>query len=148
MDIFRVFATDPAKELEGVWFPIGPAEKTLPDGKPDPDSVPQLLIARNGNKKHSRIVTKMVEANKTTLEMKGDPSEERGVEITVEAMAESVLLGWKNIEFDGVKLPDTYSVETARKMLAVKEFRELVNRFASDYTKYRVHQDEADKGNS
>mgnify|MGYP000851115727 FL=1 len=147
MDIFAQFATDPNLELEGKWFNLGPATRTLEGGKPDPASVPRIKVARHGNKRHSRIVSQLYEANKSLLEMKNDAAEQRGIEIAVESMAKGILLGWENLSFKGTGLPDGWDYETAVMLLQVKDFRELVGRYANDFAEYRLVKDEAAAGN-
>lgn len=142
-DIFDQYATDPGKELEGVWVPIGPATRTI-DGVPDPDSVPQIKVARNGNKRHGRIVVQLYEANEALLKQKTDAAEARGEEITIETMAKGVLLGWKNLSFRGIgRVPDTWSLEMAKKILSIKDFRDLVTKHSQNFELYKAVQEEA-----
>jgi len=143
-DIFDQFATDPKLELEGVWNTIGPAQRTLENGDPDPDSAPQILVARSGNKRHGRIVSQQYEANKSMLDMKDDAADAKGEQITVDAMAKSILLGWKNLAFKKEILEDGWNIADAKKMLAVKDFRDMVARLSTDFNKYKVVQEAAD----
>lgn len=144
MDIFRQFAADPVKEVEGVWETLG----TSPEGK-----AARLLIARSGNKRHSKVVTQLYESNRSTLELKNEAADAKGEEITVDSMAKGVLLGWEGLEFDGDKLPDSATMTpedrlvAARKLLGVKDFRALVQKKAEDFAKYKAYQDEAAAGN-
>lgn len=147
-DVFAQYATDPKLELEGVWNDIGPAQRTLPNGAPDPASIPRVKVARSGNKRHGRIVSQLYEANKSTLELKNDAADAKGEEITVESMAKAILLDWENLAFQKVALPDGWDYDNAKKMLAVKDFRELINRFSVDFTKYKMFQEAADAKNS
>ena len=147
MDIFDAFATDPKLELEGVWHTLGAATRKLENGEPDPDSIPKILVARSGNKRHGRIVSKLYEANKTTLESKGDDADAKGEEITIEAMAKAVLLGWKNLSFQKEPLKDGWDLVTAKRLLAVKDFRAVVQKKAESFDDYKVKQEEADAKN-
>ncbi|MCY1561171.1 hypothetical protein D9M68_983980 [compost metagenome] len=54
----------------------------------------------------------------------------------VDAMARTLLLGWKNLGFRGQPLE--YSVDNAKLLLSVKDFRELVLKHANDAETYRV----------
>lgn len=141
-DIFNQFATDPGKELDGVWVPVGPATRTT-DGVPDPESIPQIKVARNGNKRHGRIVVQLYEANESLLKQKDEAGEARNEEITIETMAKGVLLGWKNLSFKGEVVPDTWSYETAKKLLAVKDFRDLVTKHSTNFDLYKLVQEDA-----
>lgn len=147
MDIFAKFATDPNLELEGTWKAIGPATRTKDDGSPDPDSAPQILVARSGNKRHGRIISRLYKSNQTVLDGQDDMAEQKGEEITIDAMSQSILLGWKNLSFKGEKLPDGYDRATAKKLLAVKDFRALVTRHAEDFKNFSVTQEDADAKN-
>lgn len=136
-DIFNQYAADPNKELDGVWVRLG-----------GPNETPaRIKVARSGNKRHSRIITQLYEANKPTLDLKNDVADAKGEEITVEAMAKGVLLGWENVSFKGEAIKDGWDIDTAKMLLGVKDFRELVNKHAMDFNKFKAVQDEADAGN-
>lgn len=145
MDIFRQFAADPVKEVEGVWEVLGTDPKT--------QKVARILVARSGNKRHSKVVTQLYESNRSTLELKNDAADAKGEEITIDSMAKGVLLGWEGLEFDGEKLADSKDMTpedrlvAARKLLAVKDFRALVQKKAEDFAKFKAYQDEAAAGN-
>jgi hypothetical protein len=142
-DIFDQYATDPNKELEGVWVPIGPATRIV-DGVPDPESVPAIKVARSGNKRHGRLVLQMYEANESLLKLKNDAADLRGEEITIETMAKGILLGWKNVSLRGVgRLPDGWDIDNAKKLLSIKDFREMVNKHATNFELYKAVQEEA-----
>lgn len=144
-DIFNQFATDPAKELEGVWVSLGPADEA---GK-----APRILVARSGNRKHGRIVSKLYEANKTLLDTKDTAAEAKGEEITIEAMSKAIYLGWENLAFAGKAVANSADLTPedrlaeAKRHLAVKDYRALVMRHSEDFTKFKQVQEEADAGN-
>lgn len=142
MDIFDTYATDPSLELEGVWHTIGPATRKTEDGEDDPESAPQILVARMGNKRHGRLVQQQYEANKTLLDTKGDEADARGEEITIDTMAKGVLLGWKNLSFKGRKLDDAWNIKDAKALLGVKDFRDDVTKRSNDAAKYHAKQEE------
>lgn len=127
MDVFAAYATDEKKELEGVWSDIG-------DGA-------QLLVARAGNRKYARLLGSQIEKHQRALDTKNDAADELSDKILAEVMAQTVLLGWKNIKFKGSEL--SYSVDNAKMLLAVKDFRSLVSRLSNDFDSYRVAQEEA-----
>lgn len=147
MDIFNQFAADPNKELTGVWITIGGTE-----AKPV-----KIKVARSGNKRHGKVITQLYEANKSTLDLKNDAADAKGEEITVEAMAKGILLGWKGVSFKGTALPDAgdetdkVSAEDrladAKTLLGVKDFRELVTKHSLDFQRFKAVQDEVDAGN-
>jgi hypothetical protein len=141
-DIFNQFATDPSKELEGVWHIIGPATRTLEDGKPDPQSLPRIRVARANNKKYSKLMVQEYEANKTILDRKDDFAERRNDEIMADIAAKALLTGWENLTFKGVTLQDGWTYEDANRMMLVKDFRELVGRLSNEQNKYLIVQQE------
>jgi hypothetical protein len=142
-DIFNQFATDPNLELEGVWHPIGPALRTLENGSPDPESVPQVKVARSQNKRHGRMLVALYEANKAILDAKDEAADKRNEEITGELMANTIFLGWKNLTFQGTPVPDGYDLDWAKKMMAVKDFRDLVNSLSNQQAPYRLIKEAA-----
>lgn len=143
-DIFNQFATDPKTELEGVWEVIGPALRMKADGvTPDPDSAPQVLVARAGNKRYQRMLVAEYEANKAVLDMKDDFAEKRNEQIMAGLGAKAILLGWKNLHYQGRELPDGWNYEDAYLLMSVKGFQELVGRIANNTSKYLVVQEAA-----
>jgi hypothetical protein len=126
LDIFKQFATDDSLENNGTWFEIGGGAS--------------LLVARNGNRKYARIISKLVEQHRKVLDLDDELSEKKNEEIMIEAMANALLLGWKNIEYKGEKLE--YSVENAKKLLAIRDFRSLVMRLSDDTNAYRLKEEE------
>lgn len=136
-DIFNQYAADPKKELDGVWIRLGGED----------DAPARIKVARSGNKRHSRIITQLYESNKATLELKNDAADAKGEEITIDAMAKAILLDWENLSFKGKALENGWRIEDAKLLLGVKDFREVVNKHATDFKKFQAVQDEADAGN-
>lgn len=136
-DIFNQFATDPKAELEGVWHRIGGTD----------EAPARILVARSGNKRHSRIITQLYESNKATLELKNEAADAKSEEITIEAMSKGILLGWENLAFNGKVLENGWNIDDAKTLLAVKDFRELVHKHAMTFADYKAVQDKADAGN-
>lgn len=132
IDLFAEFATNTATEEAGAWVPYsGDIE---------------FLIARSNNPTYARKLTKLFDRNRQILNTKGKAAEAKAEEITIEVMAESLLLGWKgNFLWKGQPLP--YSKENAKTILAVKDFRRWVQDKADDFERFKLVQDEADAGN-
>lgn len=128
-DIFAAYATDENLENNGTSFPLG-------DGT--------LLVARAGNRKYSRAITKAVEQRRVELDQGGADASDAAAdaagkvsdEIMVDVMARTILLGWSNMSFQGVDL--SYSEENARKVLSVKDFRKHVAGLSDQMDAYRV----------
>jgi hypothetical protein len=127
LDIFDTYATDPALETAGAWFPLnGDAE---------------VLVARAGNPKYLRALRTALEQNKSVLERDDAASEETAERITVGVMADTILLGWKNLGFKGVQLE--YTPENAKTMLRVKDFRKRVTELSETFSAYKAGQETA-----
>lgn len=130
MDIFNSYATDENLENNGTDFPLGDAT---------------LLIARAGNRKYSREITKAVEKRRVELDQGGPDATDAAAEaagkvsdeIMVDVMARTILLGWGgNFTFKGA--PMAYSEANARTVLAVKDFRKHVASLAESMEAYKA----------
>ena len=121
-DIFADYATDETLENSGATFPL------------KGDST--LVVARSGNRAYAKALTLAVEQNRKLLDLNNDASEAKSEEIMIDVLARTVLLGWSNLSFKGAELP--YSVENAKKLLAVKDFRRVVTTLADDSSAYRA----------
>lgn len=131
MDVYQQYATDEVKELEGVWRDVG-------DSK--------VLVARAGNRKYARLLGELVESNQAALDAKTDASAALSDKIMIDVAAQTVLLGWTNVTFKS-KDPLPYSVENARTLLAVKDFRQLISKLSNEFEAYRAAQEATNQGN-
>lgn len=122
---FREFETDPKKEEQGVWAPLG-------------NSGGKLLIGRVGNRRYLDALNRL---NAEAVVTYGDdiPEEVRRNNVR-RAMAEGLLLGWEGMTDGGV--PVEYSVDEADKRLRYRDFADKVwglaatqERFRRDYVK-------------
>lgn len=130
VDLFTDFATDPKAESEGVWEDYT-------------DDV-AFLIARSHNKAFDRMIVAQTTKHRRLLDMNNEASEKKGEEIMVDTMAHTILLGWRGeFNFQGQPMGE-YSVEKAKKLLAVKDFRQWVNTVASDHARFKADQQAAD----
>jgi hypothetical protein len=121
-DIFDTFATDENLENTGAYFPVGKGAT--------------LLVARAGNRRYSKAITKAVEARRVELDGDDDSATAVSDQIMIDVMAETILLGWTGITFKGAEMP--YSVENAKKLLAVKDFRKHVAGLADTMSAYKA----------
>lgn len=121
MDIFSEYATNDNLENEGTWVEVGDAE---------------FLIARSGNKKYVRKLTKAVDRHKKLLDRKDDAADKLSDEIMVAVVAETILLGWKGVSFKGA--PMAYSADNAKTLLAIKDFRRQIMELAEDFDAYKA----------
>lgn len=126
LDIFAQFATDETLEENGTWFPIGGGAR--------------VLVARSGNRKYAKLLTKEVERNKKALDLNDDAADKLSEEIMIGVIAETILLGWEDLSFKGEVLE--YNVANAKKLLAVKDFRKAIAQFADDVSAFKFKETE------
>jgi hypothetical protein len=75
----------------------------------------ELRIARNGNPRYEECVQRLVQNNPDLTRAES--------EVVDRAMAETVLLDWKNVQVNGEDIP--YSVEKAYEFLSDPELRDF-----------------------
>lgn len=129
MDIFSSFATDEALENEGKWFPLSKTAK--------------IKVARAGNPRYQSLLrAKMKEAQ---LEYSsGDEADQLAEAILIDVMANTVLLGWEGLKYQGKDA--AFSVSMAATFLKVKDFRKKVTELSGNFESYKV-QAEVAQGN-
>jgi hypothetical protein len=130
MDLMKQFASNEQLEVEGTWCELGDAS---------------VLVAREGNKAYRKVMSKLYEKNRALLDKKNDAAEAKAEEITIEAMATTILLSWEGMEFDGQPFP--YSTDNAVKVLAMRDFREVISGYSRDFDRYRLVQEQEALGN-
>lgn len=126
MDIFTEYATNDTLENDGTWMELGDAK---------------FLIARSGNKKYIRKLTKAVDRHKKLLDRKDDASDKLSDDIMIGVMAETILLGWEGVEYMGK--PMSYSVDNAKTLLAHKDFRRQIMELAEDFDAFKAVEEKA-----
>ena len=126
LDIFAQYATDETLEENGTWFQIGGGAR--------------VLVARSGNRKYGKMLTKEVERNKKELDLNDDAADKLSEEIMIAVIADTILLGWEDVTFKGKALE--YSPANARKLLAIKDFRKAVAQFADDVSAFKFKETE------
>jgi|688.fasta_scaffold245780_2 hypothetical protein len=124
LDIFDEYATDANAEINGTEFPLGDAT---------------LLIARSGNRKFSKLITQLSERHRIALAVKGEASEALDKKLMVEAIADTILLGWTGLGYKGTLLP--YTRANAMMVLEHDDFRASVMKMASEMDAYKVKQE-------
>lgn len=131
MDIFATFASDEKAELEGQWFPLSKTAK--------------VLVARSGNTNYVAALRKTLEKNQMDLNSGGPEAEQLAEQALIDVMSSTILLGWEDLSFQGKSV--SYSVEMAKTMLRVKDFRKKVSGFADSFEAFRVKAD-VEQGNA
>lgn len=122
LDIFEEFATDETLENEGTYFEIGKGTK--------------LLIARSGNRRFAKALAAAVQKHDKVLSQNDEAAEKLSDQIMVDVLAETILLGWENVNYRGKPLD--YSVANAKMLLAHKEFRRRVSVLSEDVSAYKA----------
>lgn len=125
-DVFANFATDEEAEIKGRWFPIGKHAR--------------VKVARVGNDNYNAEFKKQVEDNQLELSDGGPGAEQLAGEIMLRVQAKTVLVDWEGLGFQGKQVP--YSVEMAKTMLGVKDFRKKILALADSFENYRVKSEE------
>lgn len=127
MDIFATFATDEKAESEGQWFPLGKTAK--------------VLVARAGNPAYTAALRKSLDKNAMALEGVGPDQDFLAETLMVDVISATVLLGWEDISFKGKTVE--YSVEMAKTLLRVKDFRKKIVGFSDNFEAFRVKAETA-----
>ena len=122
LNVFNEYATDEKAEVEGTIMEVGEAK---------------LTIARIGNKKYSRKLSKLYERNRKALERKDDTADALSDKIMIDVLSETVLLGWEGIDDEKGK-PMPYSKDNAVKLLGLKDFRKLIMELAGDESEFKL----------
>lgn len=131
MDLRKQFAVDATLEREGVWVDMGEGAA--------------IRIARLNSEQYRRALRRRLEPHKVRLRLNKVP-EELLERLTVETLAETVLIDWRGIEDGGEPL--TYSREAAERLLTdLPEFREFVVAQAGDLALFQQQRVEAEQGN-
>lgn len=126
MDIFATYATDEVAELEGRWFPLSKKAK--------------VLVARTGNAHYIKALRERMKENQIDSEDASEENEKLVTSLIVETMAETILLGWKELEYKGQRLE--YSKKNAVMLLEVKDFRKRIGDIADKAESFRIKQEE------
>jgi hypothetical protein len=106
----------------------------------------KFLIAHISNMKFQRALARLQQPHRSKIE-RGTLDPKTNRDILAKAMAEGVLLGWRDV-CNSKKEPTEYSLENAFTALTKSvEFRDFVAEFAGNLMNYREEQLE-DLGNS
>ena len=130
MDINK-FKADKKKEEEGVWIDIGEDAR--------------IKVARLNNEKYKNHFRRTTKPYRRQIR-NGNLAEDVAERLLIDAMANTILLGWENLEEGGKAIK--YSVENAKRILSESvDFRDLVSDAAGEIESYRIEDLEEAKGN-
>lgn len=134
LDIFKEYAVDLKAETKGVWRQLGTAD---------------FLIARSDNEEYLKHVTESWDANREKIEKGGKAADKLSTKLMAEIIADTILLDWKNVGFEGVEMP--YSRDNVVKLFtdpSLRDFHNAILRLASEAAAYRVKEEEKETKNS
>jgi hypothetical protein len=127
-DVFAAYATDEKKENEGVEVVLGPEAS--------------ITVARMNNPKFNQMITAEFEKHQAALEaLPEDQRAKLDAEIMNKVLAETILLGFKGLGWQGKPLK--YSKESALKLLSLKDFKVRVLAEANKLDNFRAVWEEA-----
>lgn len=131
VDFFNEYATDETAEHNGAEVPI--------KGR-------TFLIARANNRAYGKLLTKEYNKHQRVLDAKDAVADAKSDEIMIDVIARTILKGWIGIiNFKGEKL--AYSLDNAKKLLALKDFRTDIMRAAEDREVYRLIKNQEQEKN-
>ncbi len=122
MNLYKQFKTREQAELDGVWVQISPTAR--------------LKIARSNNPRHQASIKRLSHPYLKPGMRSTDIPDDTWEQITREAAAETILVDWDGI-VDVTEQPLPYSKAEAMKVLALKDFAEVVFRIANSMEHYR-----------
>ena len=132
-DPFKRFGADEKKSLEGVWFPV--------------DKDARILLARRNNPRYQEYVRKHLHHLRVIGATRINDSDSELVDsVVLDAYAHTIILDWENFTVDGGK-PYPYSIEHARELLDIPDFREFVFALSQDLSAFQEKIEDEDQGN-
>lgn len=131
-DIYSLLKTDAEKEAKGVEVDIGDGIK--------------IRVARFNNEEFQSYWEAITKPFRRQIE-NNTISKEDLRELMIDAISETVLLGWSGVKVKGKEFP--YSKDNAMTLLRdLKEFRDIVSEESRRFEHFRAQDMEDDKGNS
>ena len=121
MDISN-FKTDLTREDQGVWLEVG-------DGF-------AVRVCRLGCKAHAELYRSLTSPPgiRAAIESNAYPPAKH-VEMQVELLAQTILKDWRGMTDKGQPVP--YSIEKAKEVLQLKDFRGLIHSLADQQSNFR-----------
>jgi hypothetical protein len=130
-DIFKMFATDKAKELEGVEIAFG-------------DGV-YIRVARDNNPLFKKVFRRLTKPYERQIS-DGRMDEEVATELLCDALAEAVFIGMRGVKIGDEPLEDTVA-NRKRLLMELPDFRRAIETEASNAERFRAAAvDEEGKG--
>lgn len=136
-NIHAIFATDNKLEEDGAWVDV--------NGFYGLKIKVRRMRSNAAMKAYESIIIDMFGEGK--LRKPNDLSADQSVEIIKRQLAEAILIDWKNLRDSesGDEIP--YSVEIAKELMEIGDFREFVYQAASERDTFREQHDKEAEGN-
>ncbi len=123
MKIFSQYQTDEDAEVDGVWVDLG-------DGG-------RVKVARFGNPVHEKVMERLRRPYRNMLRSGRDLPKDIQDRLTIEGLAESILLDWSGLEDENGKAI-AFSKKKAKELLTdLKDFRNAVSFLALEAETFR-----------
>ncbi len=131
-DLKKHFATNKDKENEGTWVEL--------PGKA------RVLVARWGNIACREYFRRKTKGKDVAIQKRLLPEHVQDA-IMIDVIANTILLGWENIFFDGKPFPYTTS-NAIYALTELRDFRDTIVKLCEDENLYKLDQDEQIAKNS
>jgi len=131
MDVFKTFAVDKKKEVEGVWFDVAEGGR--------------VKIARINNQAYRDAFRRRTVAAEQAVRLKvlDEASAER---VLIDTLAEAILVDWEGFTAEGEEFP--YTFENAQTLLTeLTVFRDFVVTCSDQLNAFKLYSDETSEGN-
>lgn len=119
------FAGDKALEENGTWVPFDDA---------------RFLIGSHMNQRHRKALARLAKKNQKAMRTNDEAAIE---ELTIEAMAEGLVLGWEGVKNGTEAFPHTK--ENAIALLKIRTFRDFVANESQNLRNFQVALEESAK---
>lgn len=135
MNIVSRYQTDEQKEVAGVWVPYGEGA--------------ELKIARMNNRRYEEFIDRETAKYRQASGL-GMVSTEVWEGILIDAMSRTILVDWKGVKEGpvGQEVDVPYAQDTAKRYLAIKDFRESVAQTAKRMELFKKQELETLEKNS
>ena len=123
MSLYKQFATNTEKEIEGI-------EVQMTEAENDDGSIPTFVVSRMGksNKRYSKVLEAATRPYRRQIEL-GTMNNDKAEEIFLGVFVDTVLKGWKNVrDENGAELP--FNKQSATKLF--KDLPEVYERLQEE----------------
>lgn len=136
-NIHAIFSTDKNLEEDGAWVEVS--------GFYGLKIKVRRMRSEKAIKAYERIIIEMFGEGK--LRKPTDINADQSLEIIKRQLAEAVLIDWKNLRDTETGDEIEYSIETAKELMEIGDFREFVFQAASERDTFREKADADAEGN-